>query len=174
MQSALGSSVFVQLRGGRTGLAVQACRDLHVNRVTSDTGASPGNYARVSPQSRVAARSLLAATRAVQGEGSGGPDDTRNPAIGHFARNVQNTIKLFRLVPGGGVEPPWPQGPADFESAASASSAIPAYEKNYIKAQSEPLLRGLGLRSTDFHLLKSRQRRSGRDLQPTGPIASSI
>jgi hypothetical protein len=29
-------------------------------------------------------------------------------------------------VPGGGVEPPWPQGPADFESAASASSAIPA------------------------------------------------
>ncbi len=30
------------------------------------------------------------------------------------------------LVPGGGVEPPWPRGPADFESAASASSAIPA------------------------------------------------
>ena len=30
------------------------------------------------------------------------------------------------MVPGGGVEPPWPQGPADFESAASASSAIPA------------------------------------------------
>ncbi len=122
MQSALGSSVFVQLRGGRTGLAVQACRDLHVNRVTSDTGASPGNYARVSPQSRVAARSLLAATRAVQGEGSGGPDDTRNPAIGHFARNVQNTIKLFRLVPGGGVEPPWPQGPADFESFFAPSN----------------------------------------------------
>ncbi len=30
------------------------------------------------------------------------------------------------LVPGGGVEPPRPQGSADFESAASASSAIPA------------------------------------------------
>ena len=35
--------------------------------------------------------------------------------------------KLFiLLVPGGGVEPPRPQGSADFESAASASSAIPA------------------------------------------------
>ena len=33
---------------------------------------------------------------------------------------------LISVVPGGGVEPPWPQGPADFESAASASSAIPA------------------------------------------------
>ncbi len=31
------------------------------------------------------------------------------------------------LVPGGGVEPPRPQGSADFESAASASSAIPAF-----------------------------------------------
>jgi len=30
------------------------------------------------------------------------------------------------MVPGGGVEPPRPQGSADFESAASASSAIPA------------------------------------------------
>jgi hypothetical protein len=30
------------------------------------------------------------------------------------------------LVPGGGVEPPRSQGSADFESAASASSAIPA------------------------------------------------
>ena len=30
------------------------------------------------------------------------------------------------LVPGGGVEPPRYQVPADFESAASASSAIPA------------------------------------------------
>jgi hypothetical protein len=33
---------------------------------------------------------------------------------------------LIRLVPGGGVEPPRICGPADFESAASASSAIPA------------------------------------------------
>lgn len=31
-----------------------------------------------------------------------------------------------RVVPGGGVEPPRYQVPADFESAASASSAIPA------------------------------------------------
>jgi hypothetical protein len=30
------------------------------------------------------------------------------------------------VVPGGGIEPPRAQGPADFESAASASSAIPA------------------------------------------------
>jgi hypothetical protein len=30
------------------------------------------------------------------------------------------------MVPGGGIEPPRAQGPADFESAASASSAIPA------------------------------------------------
>ena len=34
--------------------------------------------------------------------------------------------KLEFLVPGGGVEPPRYQVPADFESAASASSAIPA------------------------------------------------
>ena len=33
------------------------------------------------------------------------------------------------LVPGGGVEPPRYQVPADFESAASASSAIPACEE---------------------------------------------
>jgi hypothetical protein len=32
----------------------------------------------------------------------------------------------IKLVPGGGVEPPRYQVPADFESAASASSAIPA------------------------------------------------
>ena len=31
------------------------------------------------------------------------------------------------MVPGGGVEPPRSQGSADFESAASASSAIPAH-----------------------------------------------
>ena len=34
--------------------------------------------------------------------------------------------KVLKLVPGGGVEPPRYQVPADFESAASASSAIPA------------------------------------------------
>ena len=45
--------------------------------------------------------------------------------LSDFERPIQ--FKLFiLLVPGGGVEPPWPQGPADFESAASASSAIPA------------------------------------------------
>ena len=33
---------------------------------------------------------------------------------------------VFGVVPGGGVEPPRYQVPADFESAASASSAIPA------------------------------------------------
>src|SRR5512146_915170 len=35
------------------------------------------------------------------------------------------------LVPGGGVEPPRCQAPADFESAASASSAIPAKGGNF-------------------------------------------
>jgi hypothetical protein len=30
------------------------------------------------------------------------------------------------MVPKGGVEPPWPQGPRDFESRASASSATSA------------------------------------------------
>ena len=34
-----------------------------------------------------------------------------------------------KVVPGGGVEPPRYQVPADFESAASASSAIPACEE---------------------------------------------
>src|ERR1700757_2526660 len=34
--------------------------------------------------------------------------------------------KKLGVVPGGGVEPPRYQVPADFESAASASSAIPA------------------------------------------------
>jgi hypothetical protein len=47
--------------------------------------------------------------------------------LSDFERPIQ--FKPFvLLVPGGGVEPPWPQGPADFESAASASSAIPAYD----------------------------------------------
>ena len=44
-----------------------------------------------------------------------------------FASDSRFAIEFEeRLVPGGGVEPPRPQGPADFESAASASSAIPA------------------------------------------------
>jgi hypothetical protein len=33
---------------------------------------------------------------------------------------------LILMVPKGGVEPPWPQGPRDFESRASASSATSA------------------------------------------------
>jgi hypothetical protein len=40
--------------------------------------------------------------------------------------NDRNQLKPKLLVPGGGVEPPRICGPADFESAASASSAIPA------------------------------------------------
>ena len=38
--------------------------------------------------------------------------------------------QLKVLVPGGGVEPPRYQVPADFESAASASSAIPAQDNS--------------------------------------------
>ena len=50
---------------------------------------------------------------------------TNDFGLSGFERHY-SLISLFCLVPGGGVEPPWPQGPADFESAASASSAIPA------------------------------------------------
>ena len=39
--------------------------------------------------------------------------------------------KNLEVVPGGGVEPPRYQVPADFESAASASSAIPAREGSF-------------------------------------------
>jgi hypothetical protein len=42
--------------------------------------------------------------------------------------NDRNVFIFRVLVPGGGVEPPRYQVPADFESAASASSAIPAKE----------------------------------------------
>ncbi len=43
------------------------------------------------------------------------------------ASGTQNQIKsAFTMVPGGGIEPPRYSVPADFESAASASSAIPA------------------------------------------------
>ncbi len=41
-------------------------------------------------------------------------------------RKMSAHTLVLLLVPGGGVEPPRPQGSADFESAASASSAIPA------------------------------------------------
>jgi hypothetical protein len=52
--------------------------------------------------------------------------------------SAQFSYKLFVfLVPGGGVEPPRAQGPADFESAASASSAIPARgEQSQYRTQS--------------------------------------
>ena len=33
---------------------------------------------------------------------------------------------LLFLVPGGGIEPPWAQGPLDFESSASTSFTTPA------------------------------------------------
>src|SRR5579864_1002083 len=41
-------------------------------------------------------------------------------------RDIRPYAVGFYLVPGGGVEPPRYEVPADFESAASASSAIPA------------------------------------------------
>ena len=44
-----------------------------------------------------------------------------------FSRGQFRSKPFILLVPGGGVEPPRPQGSADFESAASASSAIPAF-----------------------------------------------
>ena len=36
------------------------------------------------------------------------------------------------MVPGGGVEPPRYRVPADFESAASANSAIPAWDCKWL------------------------------------------
>lgn len=39
---------------------------------------------------------------------------------------TEERAPLQEVVPGAGVEPARPQGPADFKSAASASSAIPA------------------------------------------------
>src|ERR1035441_10205571 len=47
------------------------------------------------------------------------------------------------MVPGGGVEPPWPQGPADFESAASASSAIPAWVGYCMESIAQAYVRAL-------------------------------
>ena len=44
-----------------------------------------------------------------------------------FSRGQFRSKPFIFLVPGGGVEPPRSQGSADFESAASASSAIPAH-----------------------------------------------
>src|SRR5438876_8422452 len=53
--------------------------------------------------------------------------------VGQGRSAVNTSAHLSRavgclMVPGGGVEPPRYQVPADFESAASASSAIPAEE----------------------------------------------
>src|SRR5581483_10189852 len=80
----------------------------------------------------------------------------RRQPFGHFRKNQQPSeqpptkiglsfprgqfrSKLFvLLVPGGGVEPPRSQGSADFESAASASSAIPASGSNYLRKSNLP------------------------------------
>ena len=48
-----------------------------------------------------------------------------------FSRGRFEANPFILLVPGGGVEPPRSQGSADFESAASASSAIPALGRFY-------------------------------------------
>ena len=48
----------------------------------------------------------------------------------------RNFFVVDRLVPGGGIEPPRYQVPADFESAASASSAIPAWEGKVLRHSS--------------------------------------
>src|SRR5579885_1617815 len=65
--------------------------------------------------------------------------------VGHSCPTRARTVHVGRtflsdkgqhcLVPGGGVEPPRYQVPADFESAASASSAIPAREGTLRVAQ---------------------------------------
>src|SRR3954454_22362048 len=47
--------------------------------------------------------------------------------------------RVKAMVPGGGIEPPRSQGPADFESAASASSAIPAGNANLVSHNSTRL-----------------------------------
>ena len=61
-----------------------------------------------------------------------------------WAQRISTLCKMMNLneimlVPGGGVEPPWPQGPADFESAASASSAIPARGRSGRAAHKFPI-----------------------------------
>src|SRR5437867_3879918 len=50
-------------------------------------------------------------------------------------RDIAKSLK--RLVPKGGVEPPWPRGPRDFESRASASSATSAPDGTGIVAQGQ-------------------------------------